>query len=322
MSSDIFDECEKEIRRRKEQANHTLINRKLKLYKEYPILKELDDKLKSTGISIAKATFERKGKAEIDKIIEQNLTDQLKIKQILAQAGYDENFLDAPYLCKKCDDSGYVLGIRCECFSKLISNKRIEHFNRKSQFKDDYSFDTFSLSYYQDPNDHKHMTNIYNNCIEYAVNFNVNSKNIIMTGETGLGKTHMSFSIARYIVEQGLTSLHFSSPELFRILNDEFFGKGKSGVNTIESIKEADLFILDDLGAEIDGKVVIPMLYNILETRLNAGKPTIINTNLGLMEIEKRYNEKIASRLLSFIGLTFLGKDIRQIKQKMQQQPK
>lgn len=322
MASEVFDECESEIRHRREQAKYISINRKDKLFNQYPMLQELDNNLKLTGLKIAQTTFARKPgyKEEIDQIIAQNQTDQLKIKQILVQAGYAEDYLEIPYTCKLCSDTGYVRGIRCECFSKLISNKKIELFNKKSNFKDNYRFESFTLDYYTDPNDRQRMTNVYNNCIEYAMNFNTSSKNVIMMGGTGLGKTHLSFSIARYIVEKGFSALYFSSPELFRILNDEFFGKGVAGVKTIDTIKEADLFILDDLGAEIDGKVVIPMLYNIIEARLNSEKPTIINSNLNFSDFEKRYNDKIASRLLQYLGLNFVGKDIRQIKIQQQHQ--
>lgn len=316
MSSEIFKASEKEIRDRYEKANLIVLDRKQKIYIEYPILKELDFRIKSTASKIAKVTFERPAnyQEQVEEIIKQNSYDQQQIKQILTSAGYSHDYLEKPYTCKNCNDSGYVLGKMCDCFKKLLTQKRIENLNAKSYFKGNHKFETFSLNYYTNPQDRQIMTEIYNNCIEYAVNFNKNSKNLIMTGGTGLGKTHLSFSIARYVVEQGFTSLHFSAPELFRILNDEFFGKGQPGVNTIDLIKEADLFILDDLGAEVDGKVVIPMLYNIIEVRLNLDKPTIISTNLSLINIEKKYNDKIASRLLSYVGAKFVGKDIRQLK--------
>lgn len=318
MSTEIFNECENELRDRRDKAIFINLNRKEKLYTQYPILQELDFRLRGTAKEIAKVTFKRTPdfKEKVDNIINQNIKDQEQIKQILVSAGYTPDYLDIQYTCKNCDDSGYVLGKMCDCFKELLKHKRVEKLNLKSNFGEHHCFETFSLNYYADPDDRKHMTEIYNNCIQYAMKFNKNSKNLIMMGETGLGKTHLSFSIAKYVVEQGFSSLHFASTELFRILNDEFFGKGKPGVDTIESIKEADLFILDDLGSEIDSKVVTPMLYNIIEIRLNLNKPTIISTNLSFIDIENRYNEKIASRLMSYIGAKFAGKDIRQMSRK------
>lgn len=318
MSTEIFNQCENEIRSRNDKAHYIVSNRKEELYSQYPILQELDFRLRNTAREIAKVTFQRTPdfKEKVDKIITQNLKDQEQIKQILVTAGYPHDYLDLPYTCKNCKDTGYVLGKMCDCLKNLIKQKNVENLNKQSNFSNNHRFETFTLDYYVDPEDRKHMTEIYNNCIQYAMNFNKNSKNLIMMGETGLGKTHLSFAIASYVVEQGFASLHFASTELFRKLNDEFFGKGKPGVDTFELIKTADLFILDDLGSEIDSKIVTPMLYNIIEIRLNLNKPTIISTNLSFIDIENRYNEKIASRLMSYIGAKFTGKDIRQMTRK------
>ena len=54
------------------------------------------------------------------------------------------------------------------------------------------------------------------------------------------------------------------------------------------------------------------MFYSLLNNRLGAGLPTIITTNItdGAL-LEKRYTEKISSRLSAFIPFRFLGEDIR-----------
>ena len=52
--------------------------------------------------------------------------------------------------------------------------------------------------------------------------------------------------------------------------------------------------------------------YNIVNTRMMAGKPTIISTNLSLKELEQRYSQRFASRVTGYYGkLEFLGKDVR-----------
>ena len=56
-------------------------------------------------------------------------------------------------------------------------------------------------------------------------------------------------------------------------------------------------------------------LYNLVNTRLLSGKPTIINTNLTMKEIETRYTARISSRLIgSYDAYKFIGGDIRQQK--------
>ena len=76
-----------------------------------------------------------------------------------------------------------------------------------------------------------------------------------------------------------------------------------------------DLLVLDDLGAEMTTAFSKAALYNLINTRLLCKKPTIINTNLTIKEIEARYSARVASRLIgNYNANKFLGDDIRQQK--------
>ena len=76
-----------------------------------------------------------------------------------------------------------------------------------------------------------------------------------------------------------------------------------------------DLLILDDLGTEFSTSFVTAALYNIINTRLMGEKPTIINTNLSVAELERRYSNRMVSRLTTlYTPLRFVGTDIRQLK--------
>ena len=82
--------------------------------------------------------------------------------------------------------------------------------------------------------------------------------------------------------------------------------------STDAQLGECDLLILDDLGTEFPSAYVNAALYNIVNTRMMAGKPTIISTNLSLKELEQRYSHRFASRVTGYYGkLEFLGKDVR-----------
>ena len=60
---------------------------------------------------------------------------------------------------------------------------------------------------------------------------------------------------------------------------------------------------------------MIAALYSLVNDRLLSEKSMIISTNLNIDEISRRYSPQIASRLAGqFRGLTFLGKDIRVLK--------
>ncbi|MBR1660116.1 MAG: DNA replication protein DnaC, partial [Oscillospiraceae bacterium] len=84
---------------------------------------------------------------------------------------------------------------------------------------------------------------------------------------------------------------------------------------TVGRILRSDLLILDDLGTELTTAFTQSALYNILETRLTAGKKMIFTTNLSDKELEERYIPQTVSRISGeFDVLTFRGRDIRAIR--------
>ena len=78
---------------------------------------------------------------------------------------------------------------------------------------------------------------------------------------------------------------------------------------------EVDLLILDDLGTEFSSPFYTSMIYNIINTRINRGLPTIISTNLEWLGIEQRYESRLVSRLFTmYEPWHFIGKDVRLLK--------
>ena len=79
------------------------------------------------------------------------------------------------------------------------------------------------------------------------------------------------------------------------------------------------LLIIDDMGTEMGTAFTVSALYNLINNRLMAHRPMIVNTNLLPDELKKRYSPAVASRLLGeFKQLRFFGDDIRMLKSRMQ----
>jgi DNA replication protein DnaC len=75
---------------------------------------------------------------------------------------------------------------------------------------------------------------------------------------------------------------------------------------------DCDLLIIDDLGTEVSNQFTTSCLYNVINTRLNLRRPTIISTNLMQDELRRRYWDRITSRLFGeYKVLLFLGTDVR-----------
>ena len=110
-----------------------------------------------------------------------------------------------------------------------------------------------------------------------------------MTGGTGLGKTHLSLSIAKKVIEKNYSVVYGSVPDLLRRIENAHFNKSEDETEVINTLKECDL----------------------INSRTGYGKPTIVYTNLSGAELKKRYSDRIVSRLYSMKTLVFSGEDIR-----------
>lgn len=144
---------------------------------------------------------------------------------------------------------------------------------------------------------------------------------MLFYGRTGLGKTHLSLAIAHDVLGKGYEVIYDSIINLLEQVEREHFGRAQvDGIDTMAILQSVDLLILDDLGAEFQSPFYVSAIYNIINTRLNRGLPTIISTNLEFIDIKKRYEERIVSRLFAvYETMHFIGSDIRLMKKKMQQ---
>ena len=252
---------------------------------------------------------------------ERNLAAQKEVKALLRAHGLPENYLETGYTCPICGDTGSVGIELCSCFRSLLEKLAFEEAGKKSPLRFS-TFADFRLDYYSDEvlpeyrcSPRARMEEILSLCKAYAADFDTDSPNLLFCGETGLGKTHLSLAIAGEVIKKGYTVLYNSAQNVFNELQKEYFGKAENRGKYETLVLECDLLVLDDLGAEFSTPFTDAALYNIINTRINTRRPTIISTNLKLNEIEARYEKRISSRLIGeFLFLRCLGADIRQAK--------
>ena len=152
--------------------------------------------------------------------------------------------------------------------------------------------------------------------MEYAKNFGKGSANLIFMGGPGLGKTYLSACIARVVAERGCSVAYESAAAALSAFETQRFSRdGEESAAAASRVREylgCDLMILDDLGTEMVTSFSVSALYQLINTRLNSAKPTIISTNCTMDELERKYGPQIMSRLEGeYLLLTFHGRDIR-----------
>lgn len=313
MDSSIFDKAQSIMTNRRARAESENEMRIAEINAKLPQIREVNDVLINTGRDLIRIISEGNKYGDVNAKIEQlrqyNLGAQEMSKKLLEQNGYPADYLDVHYSCPFCRDTGYFDGRFCECFKKLCGKLSTDELNKNAKLALS-SFDTFSLSYYKG-DDYFTMKGILEFTRQYAETFTPDSGSIFMFGPTGLGKTHLSLAAANRILEKGYSVIYDSAINILRKIEKEHFSREHNS-DMIDLVIETDLLILDDLGTEYETAFYNATIYNIINTRLNSGKPTIISTNLDFGGIKQRYDERVVSRIVAaYTCLEFKGDDIR-----------
>lgn len=295
--------------RKRLESEKALEQRRAILFGRSPEARELERKIARTSINAARAVYNGKDvKTELENLRKQNLATQKRLDDIIAGFKFPANYLERWYECEKCQDTGYANDRMCICMKNLIRDFEYERINNSSSLSL-RDFDTFLLEYYEE--DYREtMDKILDYCKKYANDFSVSSPSILMMGDSGLGKTHLSLAIAKSAVDRGYGVIYVSAPIVCRKMENERFNQSID--DTERSLAECDLLIFDDLGTEFMTSFVMSTLYTIINKRLITSKPTIISTNFNGDEIRQYYDQRIASRILgSYKRMYFKGSDIR-----------
>jgi len=136
------------------------------------------------------------------------------------------------------------------------------------------------------------------------------SKNLLLHGSYGTGKSHLSVAITKKLMEQGKSCLFLSFPKLLTKIRDTYNNNGVTEEELLEVIQNADLLVLDDLGAEHNTEWSISKLFEIIDDR--EGKSTVYTTNLSSKEMKAQFNERNFSRLMGGTEIVIMnGEDYR-----------
>lgn len=326
-SQEIYHIAKERLAERRQQAVRMAEFQREQLFHEIPRLGEIDSELLSIGAATAKAVVNGMDgdNADIRSLSEKSLALQEEQERIFAEYNINKSVLEPHYYCDKCEDTGYIeqdnRTVVCDCLQKLMADIACEQLSAELPL-DECTFDNFSLDYYSKEPDalgkipFNRMSNIYNYCMDYADSFNEHSKSLLMKGNTGLGKTHLSLAIANEVIKKGFSVIYTSAPQILSKLEREHFNyRYENQEETFQSLLKCDLLILDDLGTEFVSDFTRSCVYNLFNSRILSKKPMIISTNLQLEELITTYSQRFVSRLLgSCDKLDFIGEDIRMAK--------
>lgn len=320
MDNEVFNSIINEYEKLRSEAKRERDLRVKRVYEAVPEIEEIDKKISRIGGETLRAILSDPNDTGIKddmknkfKILSQRRSEILKSKSIPA------DFDKIRYKCSICCDTGYVENTgRCSCFKQKAIDRLYKQSNM-SDLLEKQNFSTFRLDYYSknipkngEKSPYENMLNIKKYCERFASEFDEQYKSLIFYGDTGLGKTFMSSCIAKYLMDKGKTVLYIRAAKLFRMFDDDKFGRLTDGM---DDVYKADLLIIDDLGTESVYKNNNSYLLELVNERIITGRKMIINTNLNFEALEKQYTKRFSSRILeNFDMLYFYGEDIRRQK--------
>ena len=320
-SADVVQAARQRLESQKADKQSLYRQQQEEAYAKFPRLRQIDIQLRSSMAQAARIAFTQGTDvvAAMEQLKEENMALQKEYRELVA-ANFPAGFLDDTPVCDRCGGNGYIGSTMCRCLQQLCIEEQQRQIAELTSGAERFS--AFRLDYYPAEIDRNYgtsprviMEKTLSACRQYAAGFGPDSGNLLFVGGTGLGKTFLSACIANEVTQRGYSVAYESAPQLFAKLEKDRFSPDERSSLETKKFSSCDLLILDDLGTELAGGFVTAALYNLLNERLMAGKSTIISTNLLSEEIARRYSPQIASRIQgNFKGLTFVGEDIRILK--------
>ncbi len=216
--------------------------------------------------------------------------------------------VEPDYFCKKCNDSGYIEGKKCQCLKDELNRIIL----RESGFVSLEDFDNAKFDIFENG---EYMKKVYSKMKEWCGS-NFDKTVILLSGGTGVGKTHLSKCMANELIKKGhlvtLTTAFKMNQDFLKSYSSRDLEEKQA---LLEKYLSAEILFIDDLGTELVQKgITVNFLYQVLNERKSNKMPTVITTNLDLKDIRDTYDERISSRIIdkqTSICLQIDGKDLR-----------
>jgi DNA replication protein DnaC len=185
-------------------------------------------------------------------------------------------------VCELCNDTGWrsvtVDGVdrvaRCDCARARTAEQRL----RDARIPPRYQRCTLD-SFITYPNEK--LVHAFDSARRFTAAFPAVSKGLMLIGPPGIGKTHIAVAVLRAVIRStGARGLYYDTRALLREIRSTYNPVLQTAeMDVIRPVMDAELLVLDDLGAERLTDWVEETMSLIVNTRYNERRPTIFTSN-------------------------------------------
>lgn len=219
--------------------------------------------------------------------------------------------------CPKCYGTGMELvpgkGARiCSCRRLRSQHGQFESVRLPKRY------DGFHFGNYKPQNESQ--TIALKSAMNFAMEYPAVDRGLLFMGCVGVGKTHLAVSILKGLTERGFSCLFYEFSSLLKEIQDSYNANTQSSeLGVLAPVLNADVLVLDELGASKPTDWVRDTMAHVINTRYNEKKFTVFTTNY-LDErpndreetLEDRIGVRVRSRLYEMCKTVSMdGKDYR-----------